>query len=115
MEMYKVSNNMSATILNNTFAPRATPYNSHNSLSFKMQKLHSIYNGIETIHFGPKIWSIVPLEIKQPVVALNLLVVLNLVVLKSGGFKLSGFKLKIKTWTQVKCTCRLCKTYLLQA
>ena len=64
MEMYKVSNNMSPRILNDTFAPRATPYKSHNPLSFKMQKVHSVHNGIETIHFGLKMWSIVPLQMR---------------------------------------------------
>ena len=63
--MYKVSNNMSPTILNNIFASRATPYNLHNSVSFKIQNVYSVYNDTETLsHLGPTIWSLVPPEIR---------------------------------------------------
>ena len=36
MKMYKISNNMSSTILNNIFTPRTTPYNLRNTVSFKI-------------------------------------------------------------------------------
>ena len=36
MEIYKVSNNMSTTILNDIFASRATLYDLRNLVSFKM-------------------------------------------------------------------------------
>ena len=39
MEMYKISNNMSTTILNNIFAPRATPYNLGTPVSLKIKKI----------------------------------------------------------------------------
>ena len=48
MEMYKTSNNMSPTILDDVFPPRATPYNLRNPVSFKIEKAHSVYNGAET-------------------------------------------------------------------
>ena len=55
MEMYKVSNNMSATILSNIFVSIATPYNLGNPISFKIPKVHSVYNNTETLsHLGPK-------------------------------------------------------------
>ena len=55
-EMYKVSNNMSPTILNDVFASRATPYNLRNPVSFKMRKVYSVYKGTETLsHLGPKV------------------------------------------------------------
>ena len=37
MEIYKVSNNISPTILNNIFESRATPYNLRNPVSFKIR------------------------------------------------------------------------------
>ena len=67
MEICKISN-MSPTILNDIFTPRATAYNLRNPVSFKMQKVHSVYNSTETIfHSGPRIWSLVPHDIKQSV------------------------------------------------
>ena len=59
MEMYKISN-MPATILNDIFAPRSTRYNLRNPVSFKMWKVHLIYNGNGTLsHLGPNIWNLV--------------------------------------------------------
>ena len=48
--MYKVSNNISPTTLNYIFASRATPYK---PISFKIQKVHLVYNGTESLsHLG---------------------------------------------------------------
>ena len=47
-EMYKVSNNMSPAILNDIFAS-----------SFKIRKVYSVYDGIETLtNLGPKIYEV---------------------------------------------------------
>ena len=51
-EMYKVSNNMSSSIINDIFASRATPYNLPNPVSFKMRKVYSVYNGTKTILYN---------------------------------------------------------------
>ena len=68
MEMYKPSNNMFPRTLNNIFAPMVTPYDLCNLVSFKIWKVHLIYNGAETLfHIGPKIWNLVPHEIRQSV------------------------------------------------
>ena len=45
-KIYKVSNNMSPTIFNDSFASRDAPYNLRNPGSFKTQKVYSVYNGI---------------------------------------------------------------------
>ena len=59
---------MSLTILSNISAPKATPPNLRNPASFKTWKVHAMYNGIETLsRFRPKIWSLVPPEIRQSV------------------------------------------------
>ena len=96
MEMLKVSNNMSPAILNDIFAPKATPYNLRNPVSFKMQKVHLFYNITETLsHLGPKIWSLGLHEVRQSI-------------------SLCDFKPKIKKWTPSNCPCRLYKIYLHQ-
>ena len=54
----------------------------------------TVYNGLETIQcLGPKIWNIIPGEIKQ-------------------SESITKFKQTIKTWTPAECPCRLCKTYV---
>ena len=54
----------------------------------------SVFNGTESISFpGPKIWDIVPSELKQ-------LEIVN------------AFKREIKKWKQVNCPCRLCQPYI---
>ena len=64
--MYKIFYNMSATILNDISAPRASPYNlRYPVVSFKMRTVHPAYNGAESLsHLGPKIWSLAPQEIR---------------------------------------------------
>ena len=94
--MYKVSNNVSPTILNDIFASRATHYNLRNPVNFKIRKVYSVYNGTETpFHLGAKIWSLVPQEIRQSV-------------------SLGDFKSKIKKWIPSNCLCRLCKNRIYQ-
>ena len=39
IEMYKISDNISSTVINDIFAPRSTPYNLQNPLSSKMRPL----------------------------------------------------------------------------
>ena len=58
------------------------------------KNIHTRYFGTGTItNLGPKIWKIVPDEIKN---ASSLLV----------------FKSRIKTWTTDNCLCRPCKTFV---
>ena len=67
-EVYKISNNMSSAILNDIFASKASPYNLCNPVSLKIRKVYSVYNGTKTLsHIEPKIWSLVPQEIRQSV------------------------------------------------
>ena len=44
---------------------------------------------------GPKIWDLIPVELKQ-------------------SETLYSFKLKIKNWVPFECPCRICKTYIQQ-
>ena len=61
---------------------------------FKSRNVRTVAYGTETLSFfGPKIWSIIPTEIKE---------------CKS----LSEFKSKIKKWKPHHCPCRMCKRYI---
>ena len=85
---------MSLAILNDISASKATPYNICKSVSFKMRKVHSVYNATEILcQLRAKIWSLVPHEIRQ-------------------FLSLSNFKSKTKKWTLFNWLCRLCKKYL---
>ena len=76
-------------ILREIFVPKIS-YNLRSNNTFERRQFHSVYNGTESLSFlGPKIWDLVPLELKQ---------------LES----LEVFKLKIKKWIPFACTCRLC-------
>ena len=59
-----------------------------------MTKVRSVFHGSESIlYLGPKIWDIVPLDLKE----------LTSVV---------AFKKGIKEWKPKICLCRLCKKYV---
>ena len=61
---------------------------------FKTRNIMAVRYGSDTIaHLGPKIWSILPEDLKQEP-SLDLLVK------------------KIKLWKVQNCPCRLCKTYI---
>ena len=61
---------------------------------FKTRNVNTVHHGTETLTFlGPKIWEIVPNELK----AIS---------------TLREFKIKIKLWKPNKCSCRLCKVYV---
>ena len=93
-EMYKAYNDLSPTLVKSIFPLREMPYNLRNSNPFRPTKVNSVFNGTETISFrGPKIWSLVPENIK-------------------AAKSLTEFKTKISAWVPIGCTCRLCKTFI---
>ena len=73
-EMYKAKNNLSPTIIKKVFQVRENPYNLRNANPFQSTNVNTVHNGINTVAFqGPKIWEIVPKEIKKsPNLLLNL-------------------------------------------
>ena len=92
--MYKIANNMSPDLLNEIFTPKIGPYNLRRNHSFTSRQVHTVYHGTESLSFlGPKIWDLVPIDIKQ-------------------SETLDIFKYKIKKWIPFQCPCRLCRTYL---
>ena len=61
---------------------------------WQVPNARTVNNGLESIRYrGPKLWVSLPTTIKE-----------------SKTF--AEFKIKIKTWKEANCTCRLCKTYI---
>ena len=91
-EMFKIHRGLSPEILRETFVSKTSSYNLRRNDTFGKRKVHSVYHGTESLSFlGPKIWDLVPVELKQ-------------------SETLYSFKLKIKNWLLFECPCRICKT-----
>ena len=93
IELYKVAIGLSPVIMSQVFPLKENiRYPSENK--FKTRNVISVRYGTDTLaHLGPKIWSIIPNDIKE-----------------EQSLKL--FTKKIKQWKPVKCPCKLCKTYV---
>ena len=93
IELFKVLKGLSPTIMDELFLVKKDQiYNS--KFPFKSRNVRTVAYGTETLSFlGPKIWAIIPTEIKE---------------CKS----LNEFKSKIKKWKPHHCPCRMCKTYI---
>ena len=93
-EIFKVKNN-APEIMKELFAPKMSPYDLRNN-SFKRRRVNSVWHGSESVSYlGPKIWDLVPNEIKK-------------------SESLNTFKFKIKRWVPEGCLWRICKIYLAQ-
>ena len=93
IELFKVVNGLAPNILKDTFPLKDSSMYSSN-FPFKTRNVRIVNYGTETLaYLGPKIWEMVPNEIKA---ATNLI----------------EFKNKIKRWKAVNCPCRLCKIYI---
>ena len=92
IELYKVAYGLAPKIMD-----LILPLNSRDvyprESSFKTFNVKTVSWGTETLaHLGPKVWSIVPSDMKS--------------------FSLSKFTKKIRKWKPTKCPCRICKTYV---
>ena len=93
IELYKVLNNISPEIMSSVF-PLKDNIRYPTKNSFKTRNAHTVKYGTETLaHLGPKIWALVPDDLK---------------IMKS----LRQFKSEIKKWVPIKCPCKLCKIYI---
>ena len=64
--MYKVANNIAPTIVSEHFSFSNVNYNLRNSSQLHQPSAKTIWSGQETISYlEPKIWNIVPEEMKQ--------------------------------------------------
>ena len=94
--MYKILNGLSQDIMQDIFEIKSNYYNTHNTPAFSSGNIKTVRYGLQTISYmAPKIWDLVPKEMKQ-VTTLN------------------EFRAKIKIWKLENCPCRLCRTYLPQ-
>ena len=94
IELYKVKNNLAPEIIKELFALRENSYELRNNTDFTIERVRTVNYGTESLSFlGPKIWNIVPQEIKR-------------------CETLSEFKSKIKSWRPDMCPCRLCRVYI---
>ena len=75
---------------------KANYYNTGNAPTFSSRNIKTVRYGLQIISYmAPKIWNLVPKEMKQ-IPTLN------------------EFKAKIKIWKLENCPCQLCRTYLPQ-
>ena len=100
IEMYKVKQDIAPPFMADIFKLREIPNHSvigglrYQSEFYNYDNPKSLHYGLETLRsFGPKIWNILPDNIKS-------------------SSNLTIFKRNIKTWTPVNCPCRLCKPFL---
>ena len=90
-EIFKVKNNMASEILTEIFFQKES---NRNSATLQGSSIKTVMYGSETIFsLGPKIWNILPTELKR-IVSSTL------------------FKKKIHERSPNNCPCRLCKTYV---
>ena len=94
-EIFKVKNNLSPEIMKQVFDFQEPYYNLRSETSqFRRENIKTTHYGIQSVKFlGPKIWAMVPQNIKN---------------CKS----LQEFKKLIKVWKPKTCPCRMCKKYV---
>ena len=93
-EMFKVFNGISPSIIKNVFPLKESNIYC-SKFPFKTRKVRTVAYGTETLSYlGPKIWSLVPEEIKNE-------------------NNLGAFKIKIKHWRPVGCPVASAKLMLL--
>ena len=94
--MDKMLNGLYPDIMPDSFETKDNYDNTCNAPAFSSRNVKTVRYGLQTISYmAPKIWNLVPKEMKQ-VTTLN------------------EFKAKIKIWKLENCPCRLCRTYLPQ-
>ena len=92
--IYKVVNNIAPTIVSELFSFSNVNYSLRSGSQFHQPSANTVWNGQEAISYlGPKIWKMVPEEMKQ----------------KSFLF---AFKRDIKQWVPNNCPGRICANYL---
>ena len=93
-EIFKVKNNMAPEILTEIFPQKESNYSLRNSTTLQGRSIKTVKYGSENrSSLGPKIWDIIPTELKKTVCP-------------------TLFKKKIREWALMNCPCRLCKTYV---
>ena len=93
IELYKAVNKMSPVLMQQVFPLKESPKYCTKNI-FVTRNVRTVKYGTETLaHLGPKVWAIVPTEMKS-------------------ANSLKEFKRKIKNWKPNKCPCKLCRIYI---
>ena len=97
LEMFTIHLGLSPDILRKILGPKISSNNLRRNNTFERPQVHSVYHCTYSLSFlSPKIWDLVPLELKQLE-------------------RLEVFKLKIKIiGCPFECPWRLCRTYIQQ-
>ena len=87
-------NGLAPTIMNSIFEIKNIEYNLRNKNNFKSRRINSVRYGIDSFtYLGPKIWNIVPEDIKK-------------------SESLNVFETKIKKCIPENCPCRFCGPFI---
>ena len=94
IELYNVEHNLSNQVLSELFNQRNINYDFLSQTDFELRAIYTTTYNLQSLkYFVPKIWNIVPIDIRNSV-------------------SLSGFATKIKSWKPVTCPCNLCRTFV---
>ena len=94
IELFKVRNNLSVTIMNDIFQPRVLNYNLRSQTDFARPNARSEHFGINSLRYmSAKVWDMVPNDMKN----------IN---------DLEIFKNNIRKWKPIDCHCKLCRDYI---
>ena len=92
--MFKIKHNCSPTLVQELFPTYENIHNLRSNGCWQTENVRTVGYGTETLLFrGQKTWQLVPENIKN-------------------SKSLKEFKVEIKQWKPIGCTCRLCKTYI---
>ena len=94
VELFKVKENLSNTIMSDVFPTRLLNYNLRSQTDFLRSTVNTTKFGLNSLrHFASKVWSMIPIEIKN-------------------SSTVEIFKSKISKWEPNDCDCKLCQDYL---
>ena len=94
IEIYKALNNLSSPLMSKLFGRKDTKYSLRNNNTLISTNVKTTAYGTRSLnHLGPKIWKIIPDDIKC-------------------SESLDTFKHRIKSWTPDKCPCTICRPYV---
>ena len=64
--MYEILNGLSPDIMHSILETKSDHYNTHNMPAFSSRNIKTVRYGLQTISYmAPKIWDLVPKELKQ--------------------------------------------------
>ena len=94
MELFKIKNNLSVTIMNDIFQSGAVRYNLRSQIDFTWPNVNSEHSGISSLRYmTAKVWDMVPNDMKN----------VN---------EIETFKKNIRKRKPANCHCKLCLDYV---